>query len=437
VSWNGAADETVDGFRKHYGTNLIGLRNFTIENFSNRDAALLVAAFVGNSEEVGLCVSKNLLLPPIKFAPEDISVSPTDSDLPQRLLNCANANLVATTVESLRARKFLKLNQAISLNEVSQIYRDCSTGGCPSNAGIFINGAKKFSDRVPAAYSHLQFAPETLAELIIKNLLNESFVAKNNIDQTTLNSIFDSNTSKQDIIEASTRARWIYVYGRCMAKKKNNYDDLGMHCPSNEILSASWADLKDSSKSSFSNRTGMSEEMWEFLRKWASGDLVSGTDYVKGTNDAELIDAAAWAAWNTVESSAFWFKKLAKDNSPGGLMEKMAIIYLQIRETQLINHPDFGLKYGDEKLYPLAYKKANADQHAIDLEMAMRLARRHNGGAWWLSISGLKSNDPKDYVKKISGAFKPETYGNFPSLRCVAKSQIERNGILMQVLKLD
>lgn len=437
VSWNGAADETVDGFRKHYGKNLIGLANFTIGNFSNRDAALLVAGFSNNSDESKLCVSKNLLLPPIRFSPEDIPITPTDASLPQRLLNCGDAEVSKSTVEDLRKRKFVKLNQAISLNEVSQVYKDCSVKGCPSNAGIFIDGGKDFVDRVPAAYSHLQFAPETLAELLVKNLLNKEFVEKNKIDQKDLDSIFGREINKQNIIEASSRAKWIYVYGKCMKEEKNPYEGEGMRCPSKEILSAAWDDLKDVNKSYFSERTGLSKSMWEFLKKNASGDLVSNTDYVRGTNETEIIDAAAWAAWNTVESSSEWFKALVRDNAPGGLMEKLAVIYFRIRENQLISYPDFGLRYDEENLYPLAYKKSSEDQNKIDLEMAMRLARRHNGGAWWLSLSRLKSNDPKDYVKKISGDFKPEVYGNFPSLRCVSKNEIQKNGILMIRLNLD
>ncbi len=437
VSWNGAADETVDGFRKHYGKNLIGLPNFTIGNFSNRDAALLVAGFSNNSDESKLCVSKNLLLPPIKFSPEDIPITPTDASLPQRLLNCGDAEVSTSTVEDLRKRKFVKLNQAISINEVSQIYKDCSVKGCPSNAGIFIDGARNFVDRVPAAYSHLQFAPETLAELLVKNLLNKKFVEKNKIDQKDLDSIFGREINKQDIIEASSRAKWIYVYGRCMKEEKNPYEGEGMRCPSKEILSTAWDDLKDLNKSYFSERTGLSKSMWEFLKKNASGDLVSNTDYVRGTNETEIIDAAAWAAWDTVESSSQWFKALVRDNAPGGLMEKLAVIYFRIRESQLISYPDFGLKYDEEKLYPLAYKKSSEDQNKIDLEMAMRLARRHNGGTWWLSLSRLKSNDPKDYVKKISGDFKPEVYGNFPSLRCVSKNEIQESGVLMIRLNLD
>ena len=117
-------------------------------------------------------------------------------------------------------------------------------------------------------------------------------------------------------------------------------------------------------------------------------------------------------------------------------MEALAILYFQIREQQLINDKEHGLKYSEDHLYPLAKEKTAENQLSINLEMALRLARRHNGGAWWSSIQDLKKNDAHDYVKKMAGSPGFDEYGNYSSLRCARKSDISLNGLLLLPLNL-
>lgn len=197
-----------------------------------------------------------------------------------------------------------------------------------------------------------------------------------------------------------------------------------------------WGDLKESVREEFSMKTGLKEEAWNFLKKFANNELKSKADYVSGTNPKELLDSLSWYAWSTVSNAEIWFKKLAGDNSAGGKMEAFAIAYFQVREQQLINDQEHGLKYSEEYLYPLAKEKNALKQRDVDLEMAMRLARRHNGGAWWRSIENLKKNDENDYVKKISGSLGFDEYGNYPSLRCVRKADIDVNGLLFLPINL-
>lgn len=436
VWWNGAADETVDGFSKHYGKNLIGLPNFTIENFNNRDAALLVAGLAGNSEDAKLCPNKNMLLPIIKFASEEKPISPTQNEIPQRILNCGDISLTSNEIEELKIRKFIKLNQAISLNEIEEVYKDCTVNGCPSKAGIFLKSPGEYKDRLPAAFSHLQFAPETFTEIIAENILNDSAVKNYKISKATIDRILDGGISKDDLNSASQRARWIYVYADCLSGKTSRYLYKKMGCPSGLDGSKKWEDLKESVKEEFFMKTGLEEDAWNFLKKFVNGELKSKVDYVSGTNLKELVDSLSWYAWNTVSNAEIWLKNLASDNSAGGKMEALAIAYFQVREQQLVNNKEHGLKYNEDYLYPLAKEKNALKQLDIDLEMAMRLARRHNGGAWWPSIENLKKNDQHDYVKKMSGSSGLDKYGNYPSLRCVKKSDIDINGLLFLSLNL-
>lgn len=436
VSWNGAADETVDGFRKHYGKHLIGLPNFTIGNFSNRDAALLVAGLAGNSEDAKLCPSKNMLLPAIKFAADENPISPIENKIPQRILNCGDISLSGNEVETIRFRKFLRLNQAISLNEITEVYKDCASKGCPSKAGIFLKIPSEYKNRIPAAFSHLQFAPETFTEIITENVLNDSAVRKYKISTVLIDRIFDSNTNKSDINLASTRARWAYVYADCLSGKKSRYLYRNMDCPSGLDSSKQWEDLKVTVREEFSMKTGLESDAWNFLEKFVNGELKSKVDYVNGTNPKELLDSLSWYAWNTVSNAETWFRNLVSDNSAGGKMEALAILYFQIREQQLINDKEHGLKYSEDDLYPLAKEKPAENQLSINLEMALRLARRHNGGAWWSSIQNLKKNDAHDYVKKMAGSPGFDEYGNYSSLRCARKSDISLNSLLLLPLNL-
>jgi len=164
--------------------------------------------------------------------------------------------------------------------------------------------------------------------------------------------------------------------------------------------------------------------------------LIAKKDYVSKTADKELLDAAAWAAWRTVPAAAVWFENIAKDNAPDGRMESFAIAYLLIKQYQLINDKNHGLRYSNEALYPLANGLSPEDQNKIDFEMAVRLARRHNGGIWWDSLKIILANTKNDYAKKIAGLPSFEDSGNYPSLRCASGSALKKNGLIMLPLNL-
>ncbi|MDB5759375.1 MAG: hypothetical protein JWM30_2664, partial [Burkholderia sp.] len=55
VSWNGASDETVDGFTSHYRADLISMRQFVIADYSNMNAALLIASLMKDKDGENLC----------------------------------------------------------------------------------------------------------------------------------------------------------------------------------------------------------------------------------------------------------------------------------------------------------------------------------------------------------------------------------------------
>jgi hypothetical protein len=377
-----------------------------------------------------------MLLPPIKFASEEKMISPSKNEIPQRILNCGDIAITSDEIDALKIRKFIKLNQAISLNEIEEVYKDCTLKGCPSKAGIFLKSPSEYKDRLPAAFSHLQFAPETFTEIIMENILDDTAVKSYKISKTIIDRILTRSVSKDDLNSASMRARWIYVYADCLNGKTSRYLYKKMGCPPGLDSSNQWGDLKESVKEEFFMKTGLKEDAWNFLKKFANSELKSKVDYVSGTNPRELVDSLSWYAWNTVSNAEIWLKDLASDNSAGGKMEALAIAYFQIREKQLINDKEHGLKYSEDSLYPLVKEKNALKQLDIDLEMAMRLARRHNGGAWWPSIENLKKNDQHNYVKKMAGSPGFDQYGNYPSLRCVRKSDINVNGLLFLPINL-
>jgi hypothetical protein len=131
-----------------------------------------------------------------------------------------------------------------------------------------------------------------------------------------------------------------------------------------------------------------------------------------------MFDSLAWAAWNSESTAQTWFSDLVQSSGVSGRFQTLANAYLGTRFYQLNTLERHALRYSDSTLYPLAHGGTPNQQQAIDAEIAARLARRHNGGAWWLPVSVMKTNDAHNYVKKIFGDPGFGNDGNYLALRC-------------------
>jgi hypothetical protein len=438
IRWDaGSSDNVTQSFRTYYVNNLISISQFTINNADDNNATNLIRYLSSTQQDRAMCkASAPGWLPPIPFSPEDLPINVADTKLPQRILNCGNIDLTATDATSLRDRMIAKLSQSLTINEVNSIYLNCNTNGCPSAAGIYLGGVTGFANRTSAAYSPLQFSPVILEELVRNVLANpagQTSIGMTAADVQTLQ--LDQPAVITALQTAAAHARWTYVYADCMNARRFGYAAAySLSCPASSTLSKSWSQLTLTEQTAFTNVTGLGPSAWTFMRKNATGTLVSGTDYVRGTNAQELLDSLAWASWNTEAQAQTWFISLVRSSGPTGNFQVLSTMYLKYLYSQVINR----MGYSNATLYPLANGGTAAQQQAIDLEMAARVARRQNGGNYYASIATLKANDPNNYVKKTYGDPGFVNLGNFPAMRCAGDVQLnEVPGLKMTPLQLN
>jgi RHS repeat-associated protein len=178
VSWNGASDETVDGFTTHYGTNLISMRQFVIADYSNKDAALLIANLINDKDGENLCKDVPALMPQIRFGAGEDSIVVTrpkgvDPNNPanlQRIVNCdvnKQTSLPVAYADDLERERVERIEAAAEMNEYSAINPDCSSNGCP---GVTISGQPgengEPARQYHASYGRSQFVAATFIETL-------------------------------------------------------------------------------------------------------------------------------------------------------------------------------------------------------------------------------------------------------------------------------
>lgn len=366
VSWNGAADETLDGFRRHYGKNLIGLPNFTIGSFSNRDAALLVASLVKETGEIKGCPLPSALLPSIIFQKEEVPINVSTVDYSAEnnagLLLANKQRIVACgtkATDNQNVRRIKKYNYSAMLLESfpPQIYIDCSKNdGCP---GKSLKGTV-LSDYV-ASYGATQFIPSTMLANLKKmqkdNLLDIEIRAKLRLDDAAL---WGRNSDAQISLIDKNMSRAQYVMDEFLNRSAEALD---------------WEKVDQERKLEFISHSGFSEseamKVWNDINSWKK----------KPVPNLNGEAAAAFYSKTIMSNSVLkeYLMGIVKDSKPNGLFNIISEYFLE----ENFNEIERSLKIKNEFPEFLEGGKRNPKwitrQREIEIEYALRVARLHNG----------------------------------------------------------
>lgn len=434
VSWNGAADETLDGFRRHYGKNLIGLPNFTIGSFSNRDAALLVASLMKDKDGEGLCNNRNALLPRVRFldGEDDIVVTQKtglDPKYPannQRIVNCNNnarTSMPVAYANDLERQRVERIEAAAELTETSALNKDCSTNGCPGIAIYGQTGPNGEAARVyHASYGRSQFVAATFIETL-DGLSQED---KRAIGFTA------------DIQNRVTRAR---IRAESIGRLKTGFFAIARKYGCADAPSA-WDNAGNSDALSIKERAEFLEQT--LLDRQNFIDMSCFVPSLPAKPLGEGRNAFITESIFSDPQLRMWLMNLYKSYDHFNLVFRT---FIRNNLRYVLNQENLKSRFDNNKL-DLIDSSKNAQefkdrQRQIEDELAMRVARLHNGGPGALSIDpskllktcGGNNGDTCDlggYVTTFIGVASGR--GDWRSLRCA--DGIEKNGIELKPITL-
>lgn len=433
VSWNGSADETVDGFRKHYGKNLIGLPNFTIENFNNRDAALLVAGLMKDKDGDGLCNDRNALLPKIRFLDGEDDIIVTQKAGPdlkypannQRIVNCNNnarTSLPVTYADDLERQRVERIEAAAELTETSALNKDCSADGCPGIAIYGQSGSSGEAARVyHASYGRSQFVAATFIETLDR------------LSQEDKESLGLTNDIQQRITKARRRAerlnsdKGFFELARqfACADAPGAWDNAGGEKA-----------LKLTDRNDFIQQTLLDRQNFIDMSCFVPVSPAKPIGEGKNAFITESIFADA--------QIKNWLMNMYKSYDYFNLVSRT---FIRKNLRSVLANPDIKDRFQNSKLTVINSSKSVQEfkdhQRSIEHEIAMRVARLHNGGNGAFSTDidtlsrkcvrgGPRPCDTGDYVKTFIGIL--PNRGDWVSLRC--GEMAEKNGIELNPLVL-
>lgn len=446
VSWNGAADETVDGFRRHYGGNLIGLANFTIENFSNRDAALLVASLMKDTKNLESCPLFSELLPIIRFAKEEIPIEVGNANYVskydgsektvlanmQRIVVCGTA---ATADADLRRIK--KYNYAAMLleNVPPQIDKDCSSnGGCPGKSlrNTSLRG-------YVASYGATQFTITTMISTLEK-------MRSAGVD------IVSRGT--RELLQLDSSQLWLPSSGsgKSEVKKANEYGLAAIKLFNERSVGApDWERADRVEKDDFMRKTGLTENvansLWNDINKWKR----SPEPNLNG--EARAAIASFVILQNQVVRE--YLIDIFKDTAADGRFNMVSEYLLKINLNEIKNQIDASNKFSERTGKGEVNPEWQKRQQEIEIELAARVARLHNGDLCATPVANCTPNvartgsltevmnaDKRDAGRQYARRFinisdfpiiqpsdpgRQKPVGNYFSLRCAEKFAKESN----------
>ena len=418
VSWNGTTDETVGSFTAHYGANLISMRQFVIADYSNRDAALLIANLIKDKDGENLCKDTPGLMPQIRFGSGEDSIVVTrskgvDPSIPanlQRLVNCnvnKETSLPVAYADDTERERVERIEAAAEMNEYSALNPDCSEDACP---GITIFGQPgqngEPARQYHASYGRSQFVAATFIETLDK------------LSRADKEAIGISNDIQERITKARQRAVKINMPDRgifLLARQLSCSDAVSTWgiANSNEFLS-------ESLKTSFLSQT--------LLDRQSFIDIACFVPQGNGRTLGEAKNAFMTESIFSDSILKLWLMNLYKSFDKFNFVSR-TFIRTNLREImarrELIGNFQNNVSPVDSsnKTNP-AFKKR---QREIETELAMRTARRHNGGGQPFarnidfvtrSCSAGRPCDEGDYVRTFIGTRAGR--GDWRSLRCAA-----------------
>ncbi|MBK4733343.1 RHS repeat domain-containing protein [Noviherbaspirillum pedocola] len=430
ATWDGAADETVDAFKRHYQGNIVQLPQFSFVNFSDKNAALLIARITGNTKELGSCPAASVLLPAIEFGEGEAGINVTknlgnlaerNANL-QRILNCDVNKLTTLKVSyenELEKLRVEKIEAAAELNETAGLNKDCSQNGCP---GIDIVGQQGPNGEVPriyhASYGRSQFVAVTFIETI-KTLSNDE-----------MQLIGMTQDIKERIEAADKRALklgreggWFDVVRRVPCKNAEDAWD-------NAMSSTVWTDQQ---------RKRFQEDT--MLDRQAFIDIACFQPDGKGRPIGEGRNAFMTETIFSDRLLKEWLMQLYKGFDKFNYISR---VFIRNNLRKVIGDKNLRDQFVNDEVQQEGEKKSDRylfEQRRIEENLAMRTARLHNGGlgAFSNEIGNLtrdcKKGAPCDlggYVTTFIGITPGR--GDWRSLRCF--SDEKSRGLEMIPLKI-
>jgi hypothetical protein len=434
VSWNGASDETVDGFTSHYRADLISMRQFVIADYSNMNAALLIASLMKDKDGENLCKDISGLLPQIRFGAGEDSIVVTrpegvDAKSPaklQRILNCdvnRQTSLPIAYADDLERERVERIEAAAEINESSALDKDCSKDGCP---GVTIYGQPgengEPTREYHASYGRSQFVAATFIETL------------DNLPAVDKAAIGITSDLQQKIKLARRRAeitndnRGVFAGARkfSCSSARSAWDDAGK---------ANALTIEERSRIQFDAAL----DRQNFI------DMVCFVPEGKSKTEGEAKNAFMTESIFSDSILKSWLMSLYKSYDPFNLVSR-TFIRNNLRKILGSSELTERLKNREpkESTNVPGISRFETRQREVEDELGMRTARLHNGGGGGLTgdktsltrtcVKGEKIPcDTGDYVKTFIGI--KAGRGDWRSLRCGELGN--RRGMQILPLKLQ
>lgn len=409
VTWSGGNSVIIGMFKEHYGSTLISIPQVTINNFSDRDAALLIAALTGNTQSLGYCPYASGLLPEIRFGAEDAPINVTSASAnganKQRILNCTRNQSstapmpYANEAERNRVEKY---EAAAELTETSKLGKDCSTTGCP---GAAITG--QTGTVYHASYGRTQFIGSTFLDTI-NRILSPA-------EKQVLGVTPDIQQRITAGLRRATKASGAFTKYRSRytcATAATAWDRAGQ-----ATLAPQPAPLTTAERNAFGTDAGLGRQ--------AFIDMICFVPSPPARPLGEGKAAFATEAIFTDTTLKNWMMDIFKSDDKFGLISRVLI---RKNLATVLNEQAISANFNNAEAPTLTNGSPNqaydTRQRAIEEELAMRVARLHNGGTGATSTDtsvltrncGASPCDIGNYVKKFIGI--TASAGDWRSLRC-------------------
>ena len=406
-------------FLTHYGENMISAPQFSIDDFDDMKATLLIASFnPADLATLQLCPILSTLLPEIPFAPGEEPINVTEltsnSKYPatvQRIVNCnfnKSSAMPVQYADDVERARVEKIEAAVEAVETSQLDKNCSNTGCP---GIDIVGQS--GHVYHASYGRTQFTGATFLETVNALFIEEKQKLGLNDDiQQRLNDALirvDSLAKRKDGWFAQLQSPG---FTTC-ATVANFWDHAG------EIGAIDVAKRDQFIKETQLDRQAFID-MACFVPQAPARPLQEGLQSfaTESIFSDEVLKNWMMSIFRSTDQFNYLSRILIRNNL-------RAVLSRPSLEQQLLN---------SEPRESGAYLER---QRAIERNLAMRTARVHNSGiggnGLTLNLENLLTNDAGSYVAKFLGV-----NGNWLSARCATpdNSQVKWHGLQMTVLIL-
>jgi RHS repeat-associated protein len=411
-AWNAgeaAAGDPTSLMQLYYGDSLISLSEFTINNFDDAQARAIL-------EKLGYAGQKpscpQAVLPQISFGPGDAAIDVTNLTANgadrQRILNCAldqASSMPMKYADDTERNRVEKYEAAAEMNETASLGKDCSNSGCP---GVDITGQSGIVYH--ASYGRSQFTGDTFLATInrlsteAKEALGVTADMQDRITKALARALEVGRAAPPANPGAFTKYRARY---NC-SNAASAWDNAGQTAQTPRPMTIA-------EKSAFQANTGLGRQAFIDMVCFAP----SGNARPLGEGRNAFMTEAIF----TDTTLKNWIMGIFKSDAKFGYISRTLLredLKKVLGQASLSSH--FVNAEAPTTSDGAANPSYQIKQRSIEEELAMRVARLHNGGkniALSPNTATLTSNDTGNYVKKFIGIIN-DGHGDWRSLRCAA-----------------